>query len=1687
MTTRQIHAFAQLIDQLPIGVQESEVIDGAVADNSVQFGFTAFPDAPHEQHSSGGFGSSPSHHALSCNDTAPSLRGGESVAGFAGYAVSAWNGKDRACCSGGPLSGSTVVMHAPHPDAGGTLQPTYTHSPCMDFATGVHRGGDRVVSGSRTEEGRGDSLCDPRIPLFDGNGPGNRSVFRSDLPSSVSVESSSTQADVAYYMPAHQHRPQQTLRSDEYCSSTSHSSSPVGGGSSSISSTHPVYHSRNVGDRDHYHLAAHTPANASPFANPRGEMGPCSGAGCGDCSGAPTAHSFSHRDGVLSGISSGNGDASDPNGVFGWPGSRRSSHTSWGTSSTCCPPSAGVTGHMHDGSSLMSAHQAGQGGLTTRGAGPAGGTLHCQPYSMCRPASGQVSHVQAAQSHDGRCQLRGAPCSSIHVRDRNTGGNELHASLPSSTRQPCCYSPHCGTAESALSSAQPGCHSSRNGKSGQTGRGCPCDSVQGFNSIHNYGSDSVTRHRCATSEDSQYNGAPSGLPPSLSGIPVARGGSTEGSHQRLADPGRTQRVQMNSSPLSAVSEREEGQRDTVYGKGMEFEGAVVNPGCSADAGSTTWAGGGVRLPSQGMTSGFGQTLPCSPNQGASLPNTHGNATVGLSEPAAGGVVESGTIGQKQEARQSTAQHGSTHECSASNVDASVSSSSASTFEDAGGNSSCGTSRSQNGSADSRSERSARHRHEAATGRVLSHRRVSGASVGSVVRGEASPLPDEFSKNGQALPSAAPRNDPDSLYDKLGYLGDGVGETECNAGRNSVGCGGSGLGGGKRVKSDPRVELRVAAVLVNTRDEPVQTADQDDRLRVRFVGVFRRCTLASRPCHFMRLGISSQSVDGCNATSANGARPFPLESVKEHGPEEVVVNFVDAVTGAEKSLCVDHQALLRLARDRETLGERQDVEMSTTNSDFRGRAELPNHEEHSLSHISVNADPSRSEADRDGGCGESGKSGDSRALSTDTGSGDSAKESQNHPAGMEKNVVSIQGGTPQHEGKEREAETVGNHQGSEQTKDSDGTDVAGKEQGRSEEMTKTETHELGDEEQRRLSAVIRTMEEELNRVTEELREVLCQREDGRDFYQKSFLDRKLRYLSRLQEIRPLLGASFTEIFRAVTACRTVGQLSTWVVAFEFTGASVASAADVASRVLEVFNSGAAAPLHMTVDRFRSTPQFRPGPSGLLDWDTGGHFGAGMRLRTALLASPSGSPCNRDSCFRGGVSSAVGCRHAHTPDSLLGFRCTSPNLCPEPAGFALRAPSLHAESHLLPFTSVPGDETACGGSSVSDSPLAVQAERSAGEVIRSAMRTRMHETSDLASRLLASGDARSRHLAQSPRARLCSLGDSVGEEEDGLHRCHPSLSANSPIDVFSGPGELVDSIHKGLSPRTSSIDDPVSGRVGGSSSTLYVPFIDFECGPTTSPTSASRLGTVSDQVFWPSGTSATSAVGVKSAGGGDDTRNEVGSLEDSRGGAGTGLDRTARPQTGELEKETKKQGGDASEIAGKCLQGAAEKGPEVDDATASGSRLFEKESGTVGPSIELDVYPNQRNQNHADASVSPSASVEEVPSDWRAGDGSSISGKSGPHLEGNRDSGCVGPSGETESVTGVGDAADGMNSVSMCFVPFPQLNCSGQGGRLLSPTASLSGAESIIFGCPAGQLDWGQGSYRLQKLIASEQLR
>ncbi|CDJ66710.1 hypothetical protein, conserved [Eimeria necatrix] len=71
--------------------------------------------------------------------------------------------------------------------------------------------------------------------------------------------------------------------------------------------------------------------------------------------------------------------------------------------------------------------------------------------------------------------------------------------------------------------------------------------------------------------------------------------------------------------------------------------------------------------------------------------------------------------------------------------------------------------------------------------------------------------------------------------------------------------------------------------------------------------------------------------------------------------------------------------------------------------------------------------------------------------------------------------------------------------------------------------------------------IAALEKEVQRVTEENQEILMQREEGRLIVQREFLERKGRYVSRLQDLRPFLGSYFEDVLRGLTNCRTIGQL------------------------------------------------------------------------------------------------------------------------------------------------------------------------------------------------------------------------------------------------------------------------------------------------------------------------------------------------------------------------------------------------------------------------------------------------------------------------------------------------------------------------------------------------------------------
>ncbi|XP_026193352.1 uncharacterized protein LOC34623903 [Cyclospora cayetanensis] len=87
----------------------------------------------------------------------------------------------------------------------------------------------------------------------------------------------------------------------------------------------------------------------------------------------------------------------------------------------------------------------------------------------------------------------------------------------------------------------------------------------------------------------------------------------------------------------------------------------------------------------------------------------------------------------------------------------------------------------------------------------------------------------------------------------------------------------------------------------------------------------------------------------------------------------------------------------------------------------------------------------------------------------------------------------------------------------------------------------EEFKLREDEARRQKMTIAALEGEVHKVTEEIQEILLQKEEGRLIVQREFLERKGRYVSRLQDLRPFLGTYFEDVLRGVTNCRTIGQL------------------------------------------------------------------------------------------------------------------------------------------------------------------------------------------------------------------------------------------------------------------------------------------------------------------------------------------------------------------------------------------------------------------------------------------------------------------------------------------------------------------------------------------------------------------
>ncbi|PFH38745.1 hypothetical protein BESB_010870 [Besnoitia besnoiti] len=1718
MTTRQIHAFAQLIDQLPVGVQESEFIDGAVAANSGKLGFSSFTDSQHFQYPrrppcSSNEGCYPQHDGSYGVLTPRARTGGEEPTGFVGYGSSSWDGRPP-CFSSGSLGGAgddvSSRFHHPVPQGNHALASAYDHGldkPYVDCGRGPSRCGGEVGDCS-------DSHRRARAPVFDSkDSSNNRAIFAADSPAappSSLAPNSCHQGVASYYAPPPQRvqQHQQPPFNTNYCTPASHGHAES---SPNAASMHAHYHSRNDGDRDAYRLPGAVPGSLGDSRSEH-EIPPCGGYSDFRSGPAPRLPTVPQPGAEGLGNAFGS-DAVVDNGVLvegGFYGSSPCISAGASASSSCVSPynTTGLGGHINDGFSLDRPRSLlmGSGGPNVRSTGtpgtPApsdssnvsspvascgnrttsheGDPLHPQSYAMSRPMSGlqQASSAPGPHSCDSVHPSRGSLPSLYHAQEFSNGnGGESHTAPSSGCKKSRCYSARGADVSGMFSSGVP--LSSYRRDESVCRSDCRCgEPPQEFSAAQNFTQNSVShQHRYGgRGEDRRPNDMPSGCPaspPSLQCLEPAGSGDSVRPSVTDSDPAQ----QMPMSPFChPAAGREEGRRqDGACGNGQNFiEATPLVGACNPGAGLTSWPGTRTSLQSA-PSSCFGPTPPFFQNPGnSSVLTASGNTPVAGADRSSGAFGAVAASQAKHERRHSG---GSQHpavaqESSLLNAGSCVSSSSASTFE---GNSSCGSGGSRNGSpVNSPRQRSSKlRRPQSAVGRSLVHRRVSGASTGPGpgASGETASLHGDPPKNGHNCLSSKPSKNIEASADtaRAGQGGGSVSREEAEGlGGDQKGAQGCG-GGAAEDRCDVSASSAAVGRLLSAKIEGVSMHSDGGPER----------------------SISS-ILEGNKGISASGSQQPMPGSVEDGGPGDA--NKADGAADAKSFLCERRRAVGDGREDGRKACRRIEEHVDGTHivdalpaACTTGHAmdsELRSHTPGGDSNIVMHGRRlgAAGQLGENGVCGRQGGTGElltSRYNLTgkDTGVGVASR------------------------GDRRGEAAVGDIQGGITKTDSVSDEMEKAKQGNALGRTTAAAHETDGDDQERVSTVVRALEEELNKVSEELREVICQREEGREFFQNFFFDRKQRYLSRLQEIRPFLGSAFNDVFRAVTACRTVGQLSTWVAAFDFSGAATASPGFAASRVLEVFNSGAAAPLHVTVDGFCShmPPSLRTPPAGGLDWDVE-NSGAGVRVRKCLSSCVAEVSSSRDGGVRGGRTTSAVTRPTDAADTLLGYRaCCTRNF--SPTSFVLRVPSLNGVPHLLPFTCVRGDENACD-SGRADSPLGVRAQRSTGAVIRTAVRTRGYEAEDLPARVLGTADSGSRHIARPPRVRLCSLGDSVGEEEDNLQQRHPPLSASSPMDVFSGPGGLVESLHKGVSPRTTSLEDHVASRVTGSPTSLFVPFIDFECGPA-SGANASRAGSRVDTGFWsfeavPAGAGGRSegvgnarddCAGLSSgfAGEGADS---AGAAKDGEGVGAPGSNRGARSASDSFGKASEQQASSGGVHPSTChhQEASGDPGSEAEDATAPGSPLFEKASKTDGSSIEAEPYSNAKSQSDRDSSGSPGPHCEGLPPSWHRNENGPLCGKSaGMRPVGDRDSGCAASTRDTDNEAQMGESPAGAGTGEIRFDQFDNLNRSAQSGSLLSTPSSLNGPDASVFGSQVAQPDWSSGSYRLQKLISSPQLR
>ncbi|CAG9473776.1 conserved Plasmodium protein, unknown function [Plasmodium vivax] len=107
----------------------------------------------------------------------------------------------------------------------------------------------------------------------------------------------------------------------------------------------------------------------------------------------------------------------------------------------------------------------------------------------------------------------------------------------------------------------------------------------------------------------------------------------------------------------------------------------------------------------------------------------------------------------------------------------------------------------------------------------------------------------------------------------------------------------------------------------------------------------------------------------------------------------------------------------------------------------------------------------------------------------------------------------------------------------------------------------------------------TMEQEINKLIQEINSLINQNKEGL-YMQKAFIDYKCRCVLKLQELQPLLGEYYYDIFNYITSCRTLGQLSIWIPVFESKTESLES---IANNLIKIMLNGLGAP-------FNSSPQY-----------------------------------------------------------------------------------------------------------------------------------------------------------------------------------------------------------------------------------------------------------------------------------------------------------------------------------------------------------------------------------------------------------------------------------------------------------------------------------------------------------------